>query len=944
MRFEAGTVFAGYTVVSRLGRGGMATVYLVREPGIDRLVALKVLPEKLLDDDSQFAGRFEQEARVVGGLDHPNIIPLYRYGITDDVPWMALRYVDGGDLAGRFAAGPLSVPDGLAILRAVASALDYAHRKGVIHRDLKPQNILLTSEGAAYLADFGIAKLLESGKLQTAAGAVLGTPAYMAPEQAQGLALGPYTDVYALAVMCFRWLTGNLPFDSDTPHAILFAHVTDPVPVDALHGLPPAVTEVLVRGLAKLPEHRFQSAGVLIAALTDALSAVSTPAWVAATMVNPTPVTPSRSVSVLEAHSEPTTLAPRVAATIGTPAMPAASPPVAIQPRTTSATPVGVPAGHRSGRWQRIGVPVLALAVVTGSVVWWRSTDQAASPTAAGIEPQAAIPAIHAKSVAILPFANLSSDKENGYFAGGVQQEILTRLAKISALKVSSRSATRKYVDVIEDLPEIARKLRVAHIVEGGVQRVGDSVRINVELTQASNEEILWSESYDRKVDDLFGIQSEVATAIAAALNATLTGDEQRAVVERPTSVAPAYDAYLKGLTHEAFGSQARAESILARDHFREAVRLDPDFAEAWMHKVFTGSLLYFYFVDRTPASLSGIKRAVDTVARLRPDSGEAWLALGYYQFLALRDFQAGKRAFEQALQRMPNSPDVLAQLALLERRIDNMPGAIAQMQRAAEIDPHNPAWSTFLGEFLLASRRFAEARAAYDLALNVTHRDAAPAAGKAAAWQAEGDLDAAQAVLAAIPADAQSNKAALIVELEQFLLLRRYDRLLARCAELLCLETLTTSAAAALDHGLGDLPIYARIADAQRLQGNAAAATATYRQMLTITREASTPADEFAFAGFAAAAHAGLGDQAAALREAQRAVTLNQGDTREGPIAVQQLAMVHAHFGDADAAIALLTDSLEVPYGTTVALLRLQPVWDPIRNDPRFQKLSGER
>jgi serine/threonine protein kinase len=292
MRFEAGSQFAGYTVVSRLGRGGMATVYLVREPGIDRQVALKVLPEQLVDD-AQFSARFEQEARLIGSLDHPNIIPLYRYGITDDVPWMALRYVDGGDFATRLAARPLPVPEGLAMLRGVAAALDYAHRKGVIHRDLKPQNILLTGDGAVYLADFGVAKMLEgASSANTAAGEVLGSPPYMSPEQAQGLQLGPYTDVYALAVICYQWLTGSLPFDADTPHAILIKHIMEPLPTDSLRLLSPNVSAVLERGLAKQPAQRFQSATALIAELEQALYSAATVAigMQAQSVLPPTPL------------------------------------------------------------------------------------------------------------------------------------------------------------------------------------------------------------------------------------------------------------------------------------------------------------------------------------------------------------------------------------------------------------------------------------------------------------------------------------------------------------------------------------------------------------------------------------------------------------------------------------------------------------------------------
>ncbi len=276
MRFADGTQFAGYTIESRLGRGGMATVYLAREAGLNRLVALKVLPEQLADE-ADFAARFAQEAQVIAGLDHPNIIPLYRFGIDEDVPWMALRYVDGGDFADRLTKRPLASEEALKVFRGVAAALDYAHRKGIIHRDLKPQNILLTPDGAPYLADFGVAKLLEgSGKLKTATGSIFGTPSYMAPEQAMGNPLGPYTDVYALAVMCFQWQTGQLPFDADTPHAILLKHVQEPLSQTAMGLMPVGVAAVIDRGLAKDPRQRFQNAGAFIEELERSLRLIAT--------------------------------------------------------------------------------------------------------------------------------------------------------------------------------------------------------------------------------------------------------------------------------------------------------------------------------------------------------------------------------------------------------------------------------------------------------------------------------------------------------------------------------------------------------------------------------------------------------------------------------------------------------------------------------------------
>lgn len=288
---ESGTVFAGYTVVSRLGRGGMATVYHVRDVQLDRSVALKVLPEEV-GEEAGFQERFTREARVIAALDHPNIIPLYAFGIEGSVPWMALRYVDGGDLAKRLEQGRISIEEGLAIMRPIAAALDFAHDHGVIHRDLKPQNVLLGAGGAVYLADFGIARVLENSSLYTSrTGSVMGTPQYMAPEQAQGLPLTAATDVYAFGVLCFQWLTGVLPFDAHTPMAVLWKHVQSPVPEELMTSLPPAVREALVGALEKDPARRIGRAGDLIRRLDRALHpGMVLPVSATATALMPNPI------------------------------------------------------------------------------------------------------------------------------------------------------------------------------------------------------------------------------------------------------------------------------------------------------------------------------------------------------------------------------------------------------------------------------------------------------------------------------------------------------------------------------------------------------------------------------------------------------------------------------------------------------------------------------
>lgn len=273
MRLEQNQQFAGYRVLRQLGRGGMGFVYLAEEADQSRRVALKLLPEELTGDVSSEA-RFLQEARTVMGLEHPNIVPLYRHGIERGVPWMALRYVEGGDLSERLSR-PLTIAEGLACLRQIALALDFAHKMQVVHRDLKPQNVLLSEDGHVYLADFGIAKLLTGEGIRTSTGGILGTPQYMAPEYARGGEPGPAADIYALGVIAFQWQTGCLPFNADTPQAVLLQQVLDPIPDELLNRLSPRLAGVLRRVLDKDPARRHHSASSFVDDLAAALSATT---------------------------------------------------------------------------------------------------------------------------------------------------------------------------------------------------------------------------------------------------------------------------------------------------------------------------------------------------------------------------------------------------------------------------------------------------------------------------------------------------------------------------------------------------------------------------------------------------------------------------------------------------------------------------------------------
>ena len=361
---------------------------------------------------------------------------------------------------------------------------------------------------------------------------------------------------------------------------------------------------------------------------------------------------------------------------------------------------------------------------------------------------------IAAKSIAVLPFDNLSDDKSNAYFAEGIQDEILTRLSKIAALKVISRSSTQKYKSSPDNLREVGKQLGVAHLLEGSVQKIANAVHINVQLIRAATDEHVWAESYNRKLDDVFGVEGEVASAIADQLNAKLSGTEQKAVTEKPTQNTAAYDAYLRGLAieHTQYGYEAYQQA--ARDYV-EAVQLDPNFAFAWARLAVLRSFLFFNAVDQNTNTPAAVKEAADRAMALAPEAGESWIAQGAYRYRVLRDFAGAVTAYKQAQMRLPNNSYLLQNLAFVQRRLGLWQEAGETFKKALELDPRDfQLLGSIGGEFYTYLRRFNEARAAIDRALEISPDSASTRASKAVTFQNEGRLDEAAQELARIPPD----------------------------------------------------------------------------------------------------------------------------------------------------------------------------------------------
>jgi TolB-like protein/cytochrome c-type biogenesis protein CcmH/NrfG len=595
--------------------------------------------------------------------------------------------------------------------------------------------------------------------------------------------------------------------------------------------------------------------------------------------------------------------------------------------------------GRRSRNRAWIYVVVIAGAISVGLFFLGRYT----APTKLSGSANAA-----AKSIAVLPFENLSEDKANAYFADGIQEEILTRLAQIADLKVISRTSTQRYQSKPANLSEIAKQLGVANILEGSVQKAGDLVRVNVKLIQADSDSHLWADTYDRKLTDIFGVESEIAKAIAERLQAKLTGREQQALAVKPTNNSEAYDAYLRGL---AFEAHFRSGNVLpnaakAAGFYERSVQLDPAFALAWGRLARVESLLYF---NRVTAAREAAARALKVAQELQPNSPETILAQGYYQYYVLEDYELAKATFVLVRNVLPGSSDVPAALALIARRQGRWDESIGYWEQALALDPRNSGWLTLLAQTYSMLRQFSAALKMYDRALDIEPNDPNVIAAKAGIHQAEGDLEQAGKLLAGVDAHTASF-GAFRTKIIQLRLERQHDEAI-RLLEIRLAEFHEVSG---LERDFDQLSL----AFAHRFAGDVAAAKTTaeeaQRRLETLwNKDSNAPSTSSALGSAVSAACAALGQKDAALKYAERAVMLlpSSKDAVGGPDREEILAFVEATVGETGRAIPRLQRLLEIPYLSfldgaplTPALLRLDPIWDPLRSDPAFQKLCEEK
>ena len=899
--FEGSVRFGVYEIdchpdgsLYELGRGAMGVTYRAIDTSLQRKVALKIIKIDIAERNTDARERFMREARAAAALRHENVATIHQFGMRLETGhyFYTMELIEGENLEERVhRAGPLDARTTIGIAQQVTSALVAAEKHGLVHRDLKPANLMLVNADDP--------KVMKSDQAQSKRSRLRalrksGIPVVKIIDFGLAKAFHTATDPKSLTHDRF---VGTPAFASPEQ----FEHSALDVRSD-IYSLGETLWFALTgktpfggRSVAEI--HRAQKSNALP---VEQLKAAHVPHRLKSLL---------ESMLAFEPASRPGTreLAARLQR---------CSPEVRSVRRTRAAL-------------------AIATAVVFGmSTLFFAYRSQ--------VENAALNPASE-KSIAVLPFENRSEDKANAYFADGIQDEILTRLSKIADLKVISRTSTQQYKSAQENLPEIAKQLGVAHILEGSVQKSGDSVRVNVQLIKAANDSHVWGDTFDRKLTDILLVESEVAKAIAEQLRATLTGEEEQLIAAKPTDNLEAYDAYLRGLAYN-LKTQTFANAFGAQKYLREAVRLDPKFALSWALLSYVDAVGYrTTFLQPTVALREEARQAAETALTLQPNLGEALRAKGYYHYSCLRDYDAAVRYFEQARQFLPNSSQIPESLAYVTRRRGQWDRSEQYFNEAERLDPRNVSLLEQHALSYMVLRRFPEALRKFDQVIDIAPDDVETIALKAAIAQAQGDLPRAAALLGPLHPNADDPQA-LETHVYQAILERQPTQIIPRLKEILAKPD------PALGYINGELCFW--LGWAQEVAGDHAAAQESWRQALSeLEPLLKDQPENYQLIGDLALINMGLGDKAAAFRliEREMAAVPIERDALDGPAPIEILARVAARMGEPDRAITALQKLLSIPGNgalaenvpLTSALLRLDPMFDPLRNDPRFQKLA---
>src|SRR5438034_1815775 len=648
-----------YELLEQIGRGGQGVVFRARQKSLNRIVALKVIGLGQWATKAHLK-RFRLEAEAAARLEHPGIVPIHEVGERDGSCYFSMKFVEGGQLDEVVRRKPMSIRQAAELIGKVARIVHYAHEHRILHRDIKPGNILLDQKSEPHLTDFGLARLVESESTVTRTMEVLGTPSYMAPEQAVGnnAAISSLTDVYGLGAVLYQLLTGQPPFAGGTTYeTIKLLLDTEPRSPRLLNPkIDRDLSTICLKCLEKDSQRRYPSALAL---------AEDIERWL---------------------KHEP------------------------IQARRAGVFTRGRKWVRRNPTSALLAASLVALAAAAGWIVW--KSEMIAHPLANGI--------------AVLPFENLSDDKSDASFVDGMQDDVLTKLARIADLKVISRTSVMDYRGK-RNLRQIGNDLRVSHVLEGSVRRAGTHLRLNAQLIETRTDTHVWAEQYDRDLNDLFAIQSEIAQKVAQRLNAKVTSAEKLAIEGKPTTDLVAFELYSRANDIWGISGWATKEDVLqVIDLLNQAVARDPAFFKAYCLLAAAHDYLCFFGLDHTPARLAAAEAAVREAFRIRPNAGEAHLARAGHLYNVYLDYDGALAELEIARRSLPNDSRIFFRMGLIQRRQGRWEESMRNFERAIEIDPRNLNTLRNIADSYGNARRYAERKSKFDRMLTIEPNDVA--------------------------------------------------------------------------------------------------------------------------------------------------------------------------------------------------------------------------
>lgn len=871
-----------YQILEEIGRGGMGVIYRARQRHSRRIVALKrILTHHTESHDTLV--RFRREAEAAASLDHANILPIYEVSESEDgLPFFSMKFAVGGSLVGNRATLHFEIRRAVGLTAKVARAVEYAHSRGILHRDLKPGNILLDGRGEPLVSDFGLAKWLDESSDLTRTLTIFGTPGYIAPEQAHGPAanLKPTADVYSLGAVLFDLLAGRPPFLGEHALSVIQQAAEKPAPRlrSIVREIDRDLETVCARCLEREPNARYQSAGDLAEDLER---------WVDGRPVIARPV----------------------------------SPPV------------------RIWRWARRN-PKLAASVagcVLGGLIALAFVTFTFLPDTSPFRPTVAI---SKKSIAVLPFQNLSNEGQDVFFADGVQDEILNNLARVADLKVISRTSVMQYQSgSSRNLREIARALGVANIVEGSVRRSGDRVRISAQLIDARTDTHVWGTTLDRSLADVFAVQSEVAFNIVSQLKAKLSSAEEAAIKQKPTDDLIAYDRFAraKNLSDStAFSGRQKDSLFEASRLLDEAVARDSTFLRAFCELARIHDKIYILGLDHTPARLAMADQAIQRAMVINPDAGEVHLARANHFYSGYLNYDDARRELAIATRLLPNEPLCFELAGFMDRRSGDWERSARQLLKALELDPRNLSLLQQLSITYEHMRRFPEMAKTLDRAISIAPDDVNNRLHRGLVdleWRANTKL------MHATIEQAMAKDPGIAPEIaENWLYLALCERDWNTAEQVLAGSH---SDACRIENVL--FPRAWCDGYLARARGDAAGARNAFLKARAeaerIVREQPNFGEALCALGMIEAA---LGEKEKAIEHGERAVQLVpvSKDAINGPLLVQYLAIIYSWTGQKDRAIEELKRAAAVPSTINYGALRLHPYWDELRGDPRFEQI----